>query len=266
MKLFCLLLSFIIVNVSSDKTTEYFKREVAITNALVEYAYNMKNSIVGDKRIENGLVHVIKTIVLNGNYTTEIMNHMFSIAENLYLKDIDETVNILHKFNGEIISELQIADPDALRPNLTNLVLKELADNRRRCTGEALRYILRLATNDFADFVDNVTNLVEKRRIDPPECSNSTILRAKTPTVRKALDVPLYEMCQFLVLYMNTKNPSPQIAAELVYDGNETCTATKIYKSSDPDVFVIKKMKLIWWQVDKYHKQVMPLKDLLRTF
>ncbi|XP_050443653.1 uncharacterized protein LOC126847459 [Adelges cooleyi] len=169
MKIFCFLLSFVFVHVTTtDELTDY-KREVLITNAHIELAYDMKNVTVENTTFTNGLEQVITKIVnieindyrLDIDYDRPffdlwraeiaIMNIMIAVPEYYaYFYDLDEAINIQRGMQNEIRSELGIAVPAVPDQIFEELVLTQLGEERRRFTGKVLKDMMSNALSKYA--------------------------------------------------------------------------------------------------------------------
>ncbi|XP_050424146.1 uncharacterized protein LOC126835528 [Adelges cooleyi] len=80
MKLLCVVISFVFVNVSADIMA--YKRVVSITNLIIQNASD-RNDING-----NGLEFLIKAIVYENQFSMEDMSILFAVPEKADLVNI----------------------------------------------------------------------------------------------------------------------------------------------------------------------------------
>ncbi|XP_050422442.1 uncharacterized protein LOC126847938 isoform X5 [Adelges cooleyi] len=121
MKIICVLISFVFVNVSADITP--YLQLIAVTNKHIQIAYQRNYDIVG-----NGLEYVIKAIVCENVFTIEKMNFMIAVPEYASI-----AVN----------QRLGIPVPNPANLHFGNLNLTNLGVLRRRFTKKALTNIIR---------------------------------------------------------------------------------------------------------------------------
>ncbi|XP_050422460.1 uncharacterized protein LOC126834482 isoform X6 [Adelges cooleyi] len=140
MKIICVLISFVFVNVSADITP--YLQLIAVTNKHIQIAYQRNYDIVG-----NGLEYVIKAIVCENVFTIEKMNFMIAVPEYASIAVNQRLASIDHQFNmqGQILMKLGIPVPNPanLRNYFGNLNLTNLGVLRRRFTKKALTNIIR---------------------------------------------------------------------------------------------------------------------------
>ncbi|XP_050422451.1 uncharacterized protein LOC126834482 isoform X5 [Adelges cooleyi] len=101
MKIICVLISFVFVNVSADITP--YLQLIAVTNKHIQIAYQRNYDIVG-----NGLEYVIKAIVCENVFTIEKMNFMIAVPEYASIAVNQRLASIDHQFNmqGQILMKL----------------------------------------------------------------------------------------------------------------------------------------------------------------
>ncbi|XP_050435304.1 uncharacterized protein LOC126842387 [Adelges cooleyi] len=263
MKLFCFLTSFVFVNVSTDQLTDY-KREVIITNAHIELAYNMNNITVGNKIVANGLEHVIKQIVVDVDYEANILgfqlsdivfeNIMFTVPECFeYLYILEEAIEIQKALQKVITDELGIAVPNIQNQNFGDLVLSQLGKERRRITLMALSNMLSHALG-----FGNMTHLIEQRRMHTTGGIKNRIVRTVADIHNQELSI--LGMCRLIALFISTNLPTSYIK-NLKTGDKKTCflydkiTEYKIYRDFDG----------VWWQVNDndIDDKLQPLMDQL---
>ncbi|XP_050443568.1 uncharacterized protein LOC126847401 isoform X2 [Adelges cooleyi] len=257
MKLFCFLMSVFFVNVSTREPIEEYRKQIAITNTLIEVAHNTNNCIVEDNFIANGLEHVIKQIVFNDVFLFEYVNINFINQIIVSLEypcnnSIQASIGLQETLKNEFVDALKIVAPDVPSEDLMNLDLPQLGDQRRSLIGKALNNIICQAI-DF----ENITNLLEERRYAPTENSRNRIIRTSD---RNLYQVPLTKMCQFITLFLLTTCPTEDVFV-LPNEDKKTCTL-KI-KGLTPEVQVYREIDGIWWQVnpDDIDKRVETLKN-----
>ncbi|XP_050443642.1 uncharacterized protein LOC126847455 [Adelges cooleyi] len=249
MKVFCFFISFVFVHVATDELMDY-KREVFITNAHIELAYNMKKITVGNKVIANGLEHVITKIVDIEDHDmlrdldlqraeVVLMSIMIAVPEYYaYLYDLDEAIYIQRAMQDEISSKLGIAVPEVTDQIFEKLVLTQLGEDRRRFTGKALKDMMNNAITNYG----NLTGHVEERRINPTKALIRKMVRS---VYSRKQDDPLLWMCRLIALFMSTKFPTSFIKNIKTGD-KKTCfledeiTASKTYREING----------VWWQVN----------------
>ncbi|XP_050443596.1 uncharacterized protein LOC126847423 [Adelges cooleyi] len=260
MKLFCFLLSFVFVNVSTDEPIEEYRKQIAITNTLIEIAHNMNNCTVEDNFISNGLEYLIKNIVFKDVYLFDLinlnfMNHVIVSPDYQCSDSIRGSIRLQETLKQEFLDELKITAPEVPSENFINLDLPQLGDARRSLIGKALKKIILQALD-----VTNLTSLIEERRHAPTENSRNRIIRASD---RNLYHVSSCLMCQLIALFLLTKCPTHDVFA-LVNEDENTCTI--INKSSIPDTSVYREINGIWWQVnpDDINKRVETLKNQIR--
>ncbi|XP_050422433.1 uncharacterized protein LOC126847938 isoform X4 [Adelges cooleyi] len=123
MKIICVLISFVFVNVSADITP--YLQLIAVTNKHIQIAYQRNYDIVG-----NGLEYVIKAIVCENVFTIEKMNFMIAVPEYASIA-VNQRLGI------------PVPNPANLRNYFGNLNLTNLGVLRRRFTKKALTNIIR---------------------------------------------------------------------------------------------------------------------------
>ncbi|XP_050443651.1 uncharacterized protein LOC126847458 isoform X2 [Adelges cooleyi] len=203
------LLSFVFLHVSTNHLN--YKREVLITNVHIELAYNMNNFTVGNKIIAKYYAY-------------------------LYISQ--EAIEIQKALQSIITTELGIGVPAVPDQIFEELVLTQLGKERRRFTGKALKDLMsHLLTN-----VDNLTALVEVRRINPTVALNRRMVRSSNSSKPEG---SLLWMCRLLGLFTSTKFPISFIK-NINTGHKKTCfledeiTANKIYREING----------VWWQVN----------------
>ncbi|XP_050424337.1 uncharacterized protein LOC126835652 [Adelges cooleyi] len=256
MKLFCLLMLFVLANVSTNNQMEYLS-EIVITNALIEIAYKMNNCTVEDNFIANGLEHVVKKIVFKDKHLSDrmnlnFMNHMIVVPEFPFLGVIDASLELEDILKQEIIDELKIKVPEIPSENFTKLDFTQRGDERRCLVGKALKNIICKAI-DF----ENLTKLLEERRRAPTVDSRQRIIRASD---RNLYQVSVKIMCRLLSLFLCTKCPTQELFCLKDEDKN-TCTI--INTRSTPEKHVYREIDGIWYQVsnDDIDYTIEPLKS-----
>ncbi|XP_050443647.1 uncharacterized protein LOC126847456 isoform X2 [Adelges cooleyi] len=241
MKLFWFLTSIVFVDVSTDDLTDY-KREVIITNAHIEQAYYKNNFTVGDKTDTNGLEHVIINIIDTKEYDTcfagmIIMNIMIAVPEHYaYISDLEGAKDIQIAMQNEIkrIDVPEVSDQTLAK--FDNIDLEQLGEERRRLTGKALKNMMIHAL-DF----ENMTGLIEKRKIFPTELVKNRIVRYADSRIQES---PLLRMCRLIALFMTTKTPTAFIKSVLT-GSKRTCCLTDVLTTSK----TYREIDGVWWQV-----------------
>ncbi|XP_050443545.1 uncharacterized protein LOC126847384 isoform X4 [Adelges cooleyi] len=228
MKLFCFLLSIVFVNVSTDEPIETtYKRQIAITNTLIELAHYMNNCTVEDNFISNGLEHLIKKIVFKDVYLYEyvdinFISHAIVSPEYPCTKNTQDSITLQDTLKKQFLNELKMNSPEVPSENVTNL-----------------------------------TSLIEERRHAPTENSRNRIIRASDRNLHK---VPLTKLCQFVALFLLTKFPTQDVST---MNNKDEKTFTIQIKGLNPERQVYKEIDGIWWQVnpDDKDKRVETLKN-----
>ncbi|XP_050425788.1 uncharacterized protein LOC126836440 [Adelges cooleyi] len=254
MQIFCLLLSFLFVNVSTDKLTEYIN-EVSITNAHINFAHNMNNFILENTRIPNGLEYVIERIVQGNRYNIEIMNNMITVPDYAFLRDIQKSIHRQRDMRIEIGYELKINIP-SVDQNSGDLNLRQLGEARRLVAEIALKNII----NRAHDFKHNIANLVEQRRLwGTPRTFQKTIA---TAIDEKQKDSSLGRMCNYIGLWTSTRTPSPYII-DIRIRLSPDCVCTLWDQSYEAKVY--RPFGGVYWQVDAdvTDRQIMKLQAQL---
>ncbi|XP_050443648.1 uncharacterized protein LOC126847457 [Adelges cooleyi] len=218
MKLFCFLILFFFVHVSTNRLTDY-KREICITNAQIKLAGDMDIK-VGDTIAGYGVEKVIKEIVNVEDHVMlrdldlqladfALMNIMIAVPEYYaYFYDLDEAIHIQRAMQDEISSKLGIAVPEVPDQNFGELVLTQLGEERRRFTKRALQLLIIDALGKVQEF-------------------------------------SVLVMCRLIALFMSTKFPTSFIKNIKIGKKN-TCfiqddiSAYKIYRDINGK----------WWQVN----------------
>ncbi|XP_050443527.1 uncharacterized protein LOC126847384 isoform X2 [Adelges cooleyi] len=258
MKLFCFLLSIVFVNVSTDEPIETtYKRQIAITNTLIELAHYMNNCTVEDNFISNGLEHLIKKIVFKDVYLYEyvdinFISHAIVSPEYPCTKNTQDSITLQDTLKKQFLNELKMNSPEVPSENLMDLELRHLGDARRNLIGKALKNIICQALD-----VTNLTSLIEERRHAPTENSRNRIIRASDRNLHK---VPLTKLCQFVALFLLTKFPTQDVST---MNNKDEKTFTIQIKGLNPERQVYKEIDGIWWQVnpDDKDKRVETLKN-----
>ncbi|XP_050425034.1 uncharacterized protein LOC126836075 isoform X2 [Adelges cooleyi] len=128
MKLFCILISFVYVNVFANIAR--YRREVFITNKHIELASERDNDLLG-----NGLERVIKKIINENTFLLDVMNFTIAVPEHA-------------KLNGRNNIMMSIHNQRRIRTEITHILdfgnsnLPQLGEERRRLTGKALKQII----------------------------------------------------------------------------------------------------------------------------
>ncbi|XP_050444341.1 uncharacterized protein LOC126847938 isoform X1 [Adelges cooleyi] len=211
MKIICVLISFVFVNVSADITP--YLQLIAVTNKHIQIAYQRNYDIVG-----NGLEYVIKAIVCENVFTIEKMNFMIAVPEYASIAVNQRLASIDHQFSmqGQILMKLGIPVPNPanLRNYFGNLNLTNLGVLRRRFTKKALTNIIR------RELIGNETDGEPER-------------------------VTFSEKCLFLGLWMSTNIPT-FYTKSAVTGTNSDCVITDIANH----VMVYRSIEGKYWQVD----------------
>ncbi|XP_050441130.1 uncharacterized protein LOC126845990 isoform X2 [Adelges cooleyi] len=249
MKLYCFLISFVFANISAFYDLTCYKRKVLVTNKTIELAYNMNNTI-GDVET-NGLEQVIQTIVDNEDkYCLGKMNLMIAVPEHIHIASTIpglKPLNIKEKstyyqcrMSLEIEHVLNIPVPQIIEnQNFGDLDLTELAEERRRLTGTALKNIIRRAL-DF----EYLINLIEERRVNPTGTVRNRITSASDSYAHGVCyQCTVLRMCRLIALFMSTKFPTSYIQ-NLETGSNRTCT---IWDGNTHKTY--RKVDGKWWQV-----------------
>ncbi|XP_050442609.1 uncharacterized protein LOC126846838 isoform X1 [Adelges cooleyi] len=146
MKLFCFLITFWFVNVSTNDTENYtrlnYMKDVNVTNAHIKLA---SNKIHKRNNIDtNGLEHIIiKIIGNNDKYSLGVMNMMFATPEKDLLYNLSELEKMQSDLRKEIELELEIPVPQVPHLFFKNYmeVMEELGKERRVLTAVAVKNI-----------------------------------------------------------------------------------------------------------------------------
>ncbi|XP_050423539.1 uncharacterized protein LOC126835197 isoform X3 [Adelges cooleyi] len=217
MKIYSFLISFIFVNVSSTTTEMDYMKDVAITNAHIELAFNMNNFTIKNIIVLNGLEHVIKKIIKNEEYFLGFLNTMLVVPEYPSFGLNWGALMLLQKdVRDEIQLELNIPVPEVPDENFSKLVLEELGAKRRKFTGIALKNML----NRIIRKPENVTNLINERRHLGTDTFENKIIRALAGPEKK---LSLSCMCHLIALFMSTKSPESHIK-HIQINPDDTCT------------------------------------------
>ncbi|XP_050424017.1 uncharacterized protein LOC126835455 [Adelges cooleyi] len=134
MKLFCVFLSFVFVNVIAD--IRQYMMAVFITNRHIQLAFEHNTIQIG-----NGLERVIKTMVYDNAYLMDEISVMIAIPEYANLNDIQQSTNYQTLMQNEIAVQLSLPVPEFPNQNFGNLNLRQLGEERRFFTAEALKNI-----------------------------------------------------------------------------------------------------------------------------
>ncbi|XP_050441638.1 uncharacterized protein LOC126846171 isoform X2 [Adelges cooleyi] len=186
-----LLLTCVFVNVSAD-LMEYI-RAVSLANRLMKLASGIENDVVRSKNVENGLEYVIKSIVCENFHTLDRMNYMIAVPDFAPLNSEREIIDAI---GHQGVMGIEISH-DLNFDVLDRHYLKELAEERRRLTGPALKNIIR-------------------RVID-----------------RYEHGVSLLGLCRLIALLMSTKLPSSN-KKDFKTGSNGTCT---VWDGSTAEVY-----------------------------
>ncbi|XP_050424823.1 uncharacterized protein LOC126835934 isoform X3 [Adelges cooleyi] len=141
MKLLCVVISFVFVNVSADIMA--YKRVVSITNLIIQNASD-RNDINGSNMFIYGLEFLIKAIVYENQFSMD-MSILFAVPEKADLVNIQNSIDQHTEMAQEMIDILSIPMPNLPDPNMANVNLTDLGKDRRRLTGKALKKILLYA-------------------------------------------------------------------------------------------------------------------------
>ncbi|XP_050423990.1 uncharacterized protein LOC126835442 isoform X6 [Adelges cooleyi] len=241
MKLFCYLISFVFVNVSTYILTGY-KRDILITNAYIKLANDMHNVLFEDNFATNGLEHVIKIIIEDDQiYSLGVMYNMITVPEYPYDNDLLVSSNIQETLQRLIKDELNIAVPlidETQAFEILNMLI--LGTARRRITGIALKHILSRAI-DF----ENVTKLMEERRLVGTETlnMNNRITRALSGF---RPGITLLQICRLIALFMSAKFPA--LPPTDIHIDSDMYTCTLMNGITEDQKF--RKIEGKWYEVD----------------
>ncbi|XP_050443263.1 uncharacterized protein LOC126847193 [Adelges cooleyi] len=208
MKLFCFLITFVIVNVLANDEVTYYKEVVFLTNEAIEIAYSTNDLIVGDISSINGLEHVIEKMVNDEDSykcfaqlnlmiavpdQTDLINYIprldcFSLRgmEDVtpMKRCIDYQDFMQHEMKYTLGIDYPIADENQ---DFEGLNLTTLAEQRRSWVKTALKnifrrklrsmydqFMLQLGIRNTLNLVgSNLATLIEERRISGTSLENT---------------------------------------------------------------------------------------------
>ncbi|XP_050424863.1 uncharacterized protein LOC126835934 isoform X8 [Adelges cooleyi] len=113
MKLLCVVISFVFVNVSADIMA--YKRVVSITNLIIQNASD-RNDINGSNMFIYGLEFLIKAIVYENQFSMEDMSILFAVPEKADLVNIQNSIDQHTEMAQEMIDILSIPMPNLPDP------------------------------------------------------------------------------------------------------------------------------------------------------
>ncbi|XP_050443281.1 uncharacterized protein LOC126847198 isoform X7 [Adelges cooleyi] len=276
MNLSCILITFVLVNVSATDEAIY-KMEVFITNEMIEFAYNKNDLIVEEYSGANGLEYVIEKIVndeasfakinlmiaIPGNNITGIDPELEHLHACLILLKCKQYQNIMQNVIG---STLDIAYPvvpygqDLRRLNLTTLggqrrhyVKKALKNIFKRKLGSMYdQFIFQLKIRDTSNRKRlNLSTLIERRRVTGTSIESSIrhvlgtdIADVNQDQIRSVHGVSLLRMCRLMGIYLSTRFPTSYIRQLWIDPINMTCTL------DEGDIQRrFKQTNGVWWQI-----------------
>ncbi|XP_050423531.1 uncharacterized protein LOC126835194 isoform X5 [Adelges cooleyi] len=256
MKLYSFLISFAFVNVSSITNEMDYIKEVVITNAHIELAYNMNNIAIKDKVVLNGLEHVIKKTIANKQNLLEEINNLFAVPEfPTFCHDWSALTEFQKNLQDVIQLELNIPVPQVPDINFRRLVLKDLGVKRREFTRIALKNILNRIINYKKR--ENVSHLINVRRQLGTNTLKNKISRALAEPEN---EISLRSMCHLIALFMSTKYPESHIKY-IQINSDCTCTLKDDYCNRGSAYKTYGQIEGQWCQV--IGNEVQPLKELL---
>ncbi|XP_050427841.1 uncharacterized protein LOC126837905 [Adelges cooleyi] len=167
MKLFCFLLTFVLVSASADEEADCLK-QVFLANTAIKNAYNL--TVDGNPR-ENGLERVIEKLV---NFTAHLrrsfakISYMIAMPDKTEIfKDIPEyetlspmkkCIHYQYNIQRAIINILNIVMPQDEGQDFGGSTLETLANERREYVVQALRNMLK---RELGPMYDNFMSELE---------------------------------------------------------------------------------------------------------
>ncbi|XP_050443272.1 uncharacterized protein LOC126847198 isoform X1 [Adelges cooleyi] len=280
MKFVCFFITLVVENISAFDEAAY-KKEVFITNQMIELAYNKNDLTIGQHSEANGLEYVIEEIVNDVEYYNSFaqINLMTALPDKT---DIVLLIPAMKYLDGRLImntckqyqtiikheieSILNIVYPKVpYSEGFRSLNLTTLGEQRRPFVKQALENILRrklgpmydqfILQLEIRDTLNserlNLTTLTEGRRVTGTSIESSIrhvlgtdIADVNQDQTRSVHGVSLLRICRLMGLYLSTRFPTSYIKDLWVDPMIMTCTL------DEGDIQRrFKQINGVWWQI-----------------
>ncbi|XP_050443283.1 uncharacterized protein LOC126847198 isoform X9 [Adelges cooleyi] len=263
MKFVCFFITLVVENISAFDEAAY-KKEVFITNQMIELAYNKNDLTIGQHSEANGLEYVIEEIVNDVEYYNSFaqINLMTALPDKT---DIVLLIPAMKYLDGRLImntckqyqtiikheieSILNIVYPKVpYSEGFRSLNLTTLGEQRRPFVKQALENILRRKLDSERL---NLTTLTEGRRVTGTSIESSIrhvlgtdIADVNQDQTRSVHGVSLLRICRLMGLYLSTRFPTSYIKDLWVDPMIMTCTL------DEGDIQRrFKQINGVWWQI-----------------
>ncbi|XP_050443284.1 uncharacterized protein LOC126847198 isoform X10 [Adelges cooleyi] len=258
MKFVCFFITLVVENISAFDEAAY-KKEVFITNQMIELAYNKNDLTIGQHSEANGLEYVIEEIVNDVEYYN-------SFAQINLMTALPACKQYQTIIKHEIESILNIVYPKVpYSEGFRSLNLTTLGEQRRPFVKQALENILRrklgpmydqfILQLEIRDTLNserlNLTTLTEGRRVTGTSIESSIrhvlgtdIADVNQDQTRSVHGVSLLRICRLMGLYLSTRFPTSYIKDLWVDPMIMTCTL------DEGDIQRrFKQINGVWWQI-----------------
>ncbi|XP_050443286.1 uncharacterized protein LOC126847198 isoform X12 [Adelges cooleyi] len=241
MKFVCFFITLVVENISAFDEAAY-KKEVFITNQMIELAYNKNDLTIGQHSEANGLEYVIEEIVNDVEYYNSFaqINLMTALPDIVYPK-----VPYSEGFRSLNLTTLGEQRRPFVKQALENIL-------RRKLGPMYDQFILQLEIRDTLNSERlNLTTLTEGRRVTGTSIESSIrhvlgtdIADVNQDQTRSVHGVSLLRICRLMGLYLSTRFPTSYIKDLWVDPMIMTCTL------DEGDIQRrFKQINGVWWQI-----------------
>ncbi|XP_050443282.1 uncharacterized protein LOC126847198 isoform X8 [Adelges cooleyi] len=263
MKFVCFFITLVVENISAFDEAAY-KKEVFITNQMIELAYNKNDLTIGQHSEANGLEYVIEEIVNDVEYYNSFaqINLMTALPDKT---DIVLLIPAMKYLDGRLIMNNIVYPKVPYSEGFRSLNLTTLGEQRRPFVKQALENILRrklgpmydqfILQLEIRDTLNserlNLTTLTEGRRVTGTSIESSIrhvlgtdIADVNQDQTRSVHGVSLLRICRLMGLYLSTRFPTSYIKDLWVDPMIMTCTL------DEGDIQRrFKQINGVWWQI-----------------
>ncbi|XP_050443287.1 uncharacterized protein LOC126847198 isoform X13 [Adelges cooleyi] len=233
MKFVCFFITLVVENISAFDEAAY-KKEVFITNQMIELAYNKNDLTIGQHSEANGLEYVIEEIVNDVEYYNSFaqINLMTALPDKT---DIVLLIPAMKYLDGRLI--------------MNNIVYPKVPYSEGPMYDQ---FILQLEIRDTLNSERlNLTTLTEGRRVTGTSIESSIrhvlgtdIADVNQDQTRSVHGVSLLRICRLMGLYLSTRFPTSYIKDLWVDPMIMTCTL------DEGDIQRrFKQINGVWWQI-----------------
>ncbi|XP_050443285.1 uncharacterized protein LOC126847198 isoform X11 [Adelges cooleyi] len=250
MKFVCFFITLVVENISAFDEAAY-KKEVFITNQMIELAYNKNDLTIGQHSEANGLEYVIEEIVNDVEYYNSFaqINLMTALPDKT---DIVLLIPAMKYLDGRLIMNTCKQYQTIIKheiESILNIVYPKVPYSEGPMYDQ---FILQLEIRDTLNSERlNLTTLTEGRRVTGTSIESSIrhvlgtdIADVNQDQTRSVHGVSLLRICRLMGLYLSTRFPTSYIKDLWVDPMIMTCTL------DEGDIQRrFKQINGVWWQI-----------------